>query len=103
GEGTLMLSADSGAYRGTARVDGGTMVVDGVLGGSLIVGEGGRLEGTGRVGATTNSGVVAPGSGDIGTLTVEGNYVGDDGLVEIASVLGNDNSRTSRLVIEGAT
>ncbi|WP_163467927.1 autotransporter outer membrane beta-barrel domain-containing protein, partial [Klebsiella michiganensis] len=36
-------------------------------------------------------------------LTVQGKYVGAGGRLEIATVLGNDSSPTSRLVINGAT
>ncbi|WP_163068737.1 autotransporter outer membrane beta-barrel domain-containing protein, partial [Acinetobacter baumannii] len=51
-----------------------------------------------------NSGVIAPGYGNaMGVLTVQGKYVGAGGRLEIATVLGNDSSPTSRLVINGAT
>ena len=104
GEGTLLLTGDSGTYGGAASVDAGTLVANGVLGGSLAVEGQGRLEGVGRVGATANRGVVAPGSADaFGTLTIQGDYSGDGGALEIAAALGGDDSPTSRLVVDGAT
>lgn len=103
GDGTLVLTADSSAYGGAASIDAGTLVANGTLGGTLDVNAGGRLEGIGKVGATTNSGVIAAGQGGVGTLTIKGDYTGDDGRIEIVTVLGNDSSETSRLVIDGAT
>ena len=35
------------------------------------------------------------------TLTVAGNYTGNNGLVTLSTVLGGDDSPTDRLVIEG--
>ncbi|PSJ63205.1 autotransporter outer membrane beta-barrel domain-containing protein [Mesorhizobium soli] len=103
GNGTLVLTADSSAYSGSASVGAGTLVVNGVLGGSVSVASGGRLEGIGHVGATTNSGTIAAGLGGIGTLTVDGDYAGNGGRLEIATVLGDDTSATSRLVVKGST
>jgi hypothetical protein len=65
---------------------------------------GGRLQGIGQVGTTTNfaGGIIAPGN-SIGTLTVAGNYVGNGGLLEIETVLGDDGSATDMLVVTGDT
>ncbi|WP_210205646.1 autotransporter-associated beta strand repeat-containing protein [Pseudaminobacter salicylatoxidans] len=103
GSGTLALTADSSAYGGLTTVDDGTLVVSGVLGGKMAVAVGGRLEGAGKVGATSNSGTIAVGHDGVGTLTIQGNYTGHDGRVEISAVLGDDSSDTGRLVIAGAT
>nr|WP_280821664.1 autotransporter-associated beta strand repeat-containing protein [Mesorhizobium soli] len=103
GGGTLVLTANSSAYSGSASVDAGTLVANGVLGGSLSVASGGRLEGIGHVGTTTNAGVIASGLGGVGTLTIDGDYAGNGGRLEIATVLGNDTSATSRLVVKGST
>ncbi|HGW9895175.1 autotransporter YcgH [Escherichia coli] len=37
------------------------------------------------------------------TLTVKGNYVGDNGQLNIRTVLGDDKSATDRLIVEGNT
>lgn len=104
GDGTLVLTQDSGGYGGAARVDAGTLAVNGLLGGSMSVNQNGRLEGTGRVGPTVNSGTIAPGfDGQMGTLAIQGNYSGNNGRLEIATVLGGDDSPTSRLIVNGAT
>jgi len=105
GGGVLVLSGDSAGYLGAARVSSGVMRVDGVVGGSLEVMSGARLEGVGRVGATTNraGGVIAPGHDGIGALTIAGDYIGDGGLLEIDAVLGGDASSADRLVVTGAT
>ncbi|QEE20138.1 autotransporter outer membrane beta-barrel domain-containing protein [Youhaiella tibetensis] len=103
GSGKTVLTADSSGLSGVSAVYDGILAVNNVLGGSLEV-RGGRLQGVGQVGATTNfaSGTIAPGN-SIGTLTVAGNYVGNGGTLEIESVLGDDNAATDLLVVTGDT
>uniref|UniRef100_A0A9E7ZV51 Autotransporter outer membrane beta-barrel domain-containing protein n=1 Tax=Bosea sp. NBC_00436 TaxID=2969620 RepID=A0A9E7ZV51_9HYPH len=104
GAGKLTLTGDSGAtYTGAASVVAGTLAVNGVLGGTMEV-IGGRLQGIGTVGSTINQpgGTIAPGN-SIGTLTINGNYLGNGGRLEIETVLGGDASPSDRLVITGST
>lgn len=103
GTGQTTLSADSLGLSGVSRVYDGILSVDGRLGGSFEA-IGGRLQGIGRVGTTTNfaGGTIAPGN-SIGTLTVAGNYLGNGGLLEIEAVLGDDNSDADLLVVTGNT
>jgi outer membrane autotransporter protein len=103
GSGTTILTADSSAFIGQTQIQAGTLEVDGVLGGSAEVFAGGRLTGVGQVGTTTNRGVIAPGRGGIGTLTIAGDYTGAGGGLEIEAVLGGDASPADRLAIAGAT
>lgn len=104
GLGQLTLTGDSSGFTGASTVSAGTLAVNGVLGGSMLVDTAGRLVGTGRVGNVLNTGIVAPGyGGAMGTLTVQGNYVSNGGRLEIATVLGDDSSQTSRLVVNGTT
>jgi len=102
GAGTLLLTANSSGFGGSTTVAGGTLAVQGDLGGAVIVNSAGRLEGAGRVGSLANAGVVAPGSG-IGSLTVAGDYTGNGGVLEIEAELGGDSSLSDRLIIGGAT
>jgi outer membrane autotransporter protein len=103
GAGRLMLSGNSGAsFLGDTRVSGGTLAVNGSLGGSAVtVGSGARLEGTGTVGALVNHGTVQPGDAStIGTLTVSGAYTNAaDGT--LAMKLGN-GGLCDRLLVGGA-
>ncbi len=104
GAGQLTLTGDSGAtFTGAASVTAGTLAVNGVLGGTMEV-IGGRLQGIGTVGATVNQpgGTIAPGN-SIGTLTINGSYLGNGGRLEIETVLGGDSSPSDRLVITGST
>jgi fibronectin-binding autotransporter adhesin len=103
GAGTLVLTGNNGGYGAATRVAGGTLAVDGTLGGIVTVAQAGRLEGTGQVGGIVNSGRVAPGRDGMGTLTVAGDYAGHGGTLAIETVLGDDSSQTSRLVVHGAT
>ncbi|WP_424630924.1 autotransporter outer membrane beta-barrel domain-containing protein [Bradyrhizobium sp. SYSU BS000235] len=110
GLGQLTLTGDSSGFAGMSTVSAGTLAVNGVLGGNMLVDTLGRLAGTGIVGNdvinhnVVNKGVVAPGyGGAMGTLTVQGNYAGNGGRLEIATVLGDDSSQTSRLVVNGNT
>ncbi|MBO9591225.1 MAG: autotransporter outer membrane beta-barrel domain-containing protein [Devosia sp.] len=103
GTGTTTLTSDSSGLSGGSRVQNGILSVNGILGGTLEV-HGGRLQGIGRVGTTTNlaGGTIAPGN-SIGTLTIAGNYLGSGGTLEIETVLGDDSSTTDRLVVTGDT
>jgi outer membrane autotransporter protein len=104
GAGKLELTGDSGAtFTGAGGVLAGTLAVNGVLGGTMEV-IGGRLQGIGTVGSTVNQpgGTIAPGN-SIGTLTINGNYLGNGGRLEIETVLGGDASPSDRLVITGST
>ncbi|KQZ69554.1 hypothetical protein ASE06_01670 [Sphingopyxis sp. Root214] len=102
GTGTLLVTADNGGFGGSTTVAGGTLAVQGSLGGTVTVGSAGRLEGAGRVGSIVNTGVVAPGA-SIGALTVAGDYTGNGGMLEIEAELGGDMSAADRLVVNGAT
>ncbi|WP_295559099.1 autotransporter outer membrane beta-barrel domain-containing protein [uncultured Hyphomicrobium sp.] len=103
GLGKLTLTGDSSGFIGAATVSAGTLAVNGVVGGTMAV-VGGRLQGIGQVGDTTNfaAGTVAPGN-SIGVLTVAGNYVGNGGTLEIETVLGGDSSPSDVLVVTGDT
>lgn len=96
-----MLTLGNTATITTTAVEGGTLSVNGTLTGAVNV-LGGRLQGTGRVGNTTNfaGGTIAPGN-SIGTLLVAGNYVGNGGTLEIEGVFGGTGSPADRLVITG--
>lgn len=101
GTGVLTLTADSGGYGGIGTVGVGTLVVTGTAGGNWIVDKNARLEGTGRIGPVSNAGTIAPGG--FGSLTIQGDYTGNAGRLEIATALGGDSSQTGRLVIAGAS
>jgi fibronectin-binding autotransporter adhesin len=101
--GTIVLDGTNSATN-TAVNSGATLAVNGTLASSVAVNADAVLEGTGFVGATTNSGIVAPGfAGAMGTLTVQGDYAGTGGHLAITAALGGDDSPTSRLVVDGAT
>lgn len=104
GSGLLQLSNDSGGFAGHTDIHAGGLRVDGALGGTLAVLSGGQLRGVGSVGSTTNfaGGIIAPGN-SIGTLTINGDYTGNGGLLEIEAELGGDHSPADRLVITGAS
>lgn len=103
GSGTTRLNGDYSTFTGVTTVQAGTLSVNGALGGTLAV-RGGRLQGIGTVGSTTNAagGTIAPGN-SIGTLTINGNYLGNGGRLEIETVLGGDASPSDRLIITGSS
>ncbi len=72
--GTTYLTGDSSSFTGTAAVSGsGILSVNGALGGTVDVADGGTLKGSGTVGGidAASGGSVAPGN-SIGTLSVSG-------------------------------
>ncbi|MGV1822463.1 autotransporter domain-containing protein [Agrobacterium tumefaciens] len=93
GRGRIALTGDNSAFAGLSQVSGTTLVVNEALGGSALIGNGGRLQGAGTIGSGTGSTVtlasgsaLAPGN-SIGTLTVDGDLVLDAGSryeVEVA-------------------
>ncbi|WP_421522021.1 autotransporter outer membrane beta-barrel domain-containing protein [Ochrobactrum quorumnocens] len=101
GAGTLQLKGDNSLYTGSAQIVAGTLDVGGRLDGSIEIESAGKLTGIATVGTTKNSGIIAPGEDGIGTLTIAGDYIGAGGTLSITTVLGDDNSSTSRLVITG--
>lgn len=73
GTGMLTLTGDSSAYTAKTAVEDGILRVNGKLGGTLDLRDGGRLEGIGTVGATTvNDGATVGAGNSIGTLKVNG-------------------------------
>ncbi|MGL5388815.1 MAG: autotransporter outer membrane beta-barrel domain-containing protein [Serratia sp. (in: enterobacteria)] len=102
-DGRTIFNNDHGDFTGTLQArNHGILSVNGNMSGAdVMLLEGGKLEGTGRVGNTTNGGTIAPGN-SIGTLTVDGNYHGNGGTLLMESVLDGDNSPTDRLMISGS-
>lgn len=104
GAGLLILTGDSGAFGGHAFVNGGTLAISGALGGALDVLAGGRLQGSGDIGAdsgtgtTVVAGTIAPGN-SIGTMTVNGNYVQLAGSVYEVEITPGGTS--DRLAVTG--
>lgn len=91
-DGSVTLTGNSGAFSGTTNVTGGSLAVNGILGGNLSV-SGGTLAGTGTVGTTqvSSGGTISPGDSSAGTLTVNGNLALGSGATYRADV-GFDGS-----------
>ncbi|WP_367198537.1 autotransporter-associated beta strand repeat-containing protein, partial [Amorphus sp. 3PC139-8] len=74
GGGLVTLTGDNSGYQGETTVRDFTLTLgDNTVGGTLLLGNGGRLAGNGTVGATTvqSGGTIAPGN-SIGTVNVAG-------------------------------
>jgi fibronectin-binding autotransporter adhesin len=97
GTGTLVLTSPASTHAGAVNVNAGTLVVDGVLPGSVAtVNNGATLSGSGTVGGGVTvaaGGTLSPGDGlgimSTGNLTVSGtlNYTMDLGSPHAASLL----------------
>lgn len=105
--GTLQLAAN-GAMAGDAAIASGAQLT--ALDGAFVHGSvtnAGTLTanaGNATVGSLNNAGLVRLDGATVGnTLTVAGNYTGQGGTVQINTVLGDDNSPTDRLVVQGDT
>jgi fibronectin-binding autotransporter adhesin len=83
GAGTLTLAL-SQAYTGATKVAEGTLVLLGNITSPTSIEPGATLQGIGTItGLVTNAGTIAPGTpNDIGTLTIQGNYIGNGGILQ---------------------
>lgn len=111
GGGVLELTGNSSGFAGTITIIDGTISTGtksnaGSLGGDTVIGEGGFLSGVGTVGNGLGSvlkvaegGTLAPGN-SIGTLTVNGNLVIDQGAVYEVEV-NPEGTESDRVIVKG--
>ncbi|RZL63507.1 MAG: autotransporter outer membrane beta-barrel domain-containing protein [Variovorax sp.] len=110
GTGTLVFGAANNTYSGSTTVAQGTLragVANAFSAASATnVSAGATLDTAGfnqTVAALTNAGTVSLlGSSAGSTLTVNGNYVGNNGLLMLGTALGGNASATDRLVVNGS-
>lgn len=116
--GTTIVTANN-PYTGNTTISGGTFAVGDPThpsaalsgGGNVTIAPGATLGGYGSVtGTVFNSGTVAAASalpvfagGPFGSLTINGNYVGNGGLLNVRTVLAGDGSPSDKLVISNGT
>ncbi len=102
GTGTTILTGVN-TYTGVTTVQAGTLAVNGSIASPTSVDARGILGGNGTIfGDVANAGTVAPGN-SIGTLTVVGNYVGNNGRLALETVLAGDHAPSDVLVIDGGS
>ena len=111
--GTTVMTGVGSDYFGRTTVYGGAALAAGAANvfspNSDYVVQGGAtldLRGTSQtVGTMANAGLINMGTGTMpGTiLTVNGNYVGNGGIIALNTYLGDDSSPTDRLVVNGST
>jgi fibronectin-binding autotransporter adhesin len=106
--GRTIFNANQLGFTGLTTIIGGTLEVnrelgDTGLGFGIVNVTGGTLAGIGTVGDTglAAGGSIAPGMDGDRTLTINGDYTGSGGLLQIQTVLGDDNSVTNLLEITG--
>ncbi|MCJ8159818.1 autotransporter domain-containing protein [Sphingomonas sp. LaA6.9] len=104
GSAHLTLTGNSAGFTGTTTVHGGTLRVDGALGGSVAIGTGASLEGSGRIGMVNVSGFGAliGRAGD--TLGMVSLTLGND--ANVVALLGTPSANalfdvTGDLVLDG--
>lgn len=105
--GVTTLTGNSANFSGVTNVNGGSLLVSNVLGGTVKVNNGGTIGGTGTIGTTTigDGGILSPGGletiiwarastfgapsfNQIGTLTVDGNLTLRDGSTYAVDLSG---------------
>lgn len=115
--GTTTLTGASSDFAGKTQISGGRLIVNNALGGQVNIAELGMLGGSGVInGNVENAGLIAPGilsssnvdsptrfGSGFNTLTVNGDYVSNNGKLVLNSHLYDDNSPTDKLVINGNT
>lgn len=99
GTGTLIMSGAS-TYSGDTGIYGGMLQVTGSISASSVtVYREGILSGTGAVGPTAVSGIIAPGN-SVGTLTIVGNYLQRAGGIYQYEI--DTQGKTDLLAVQGA-
>lgn len=103
--GNGVVNIASGATLGGNGEVAGTVNNQGTLAAlNALEGYEGQSASTFNVGSLSNQGEIKlTGSTAGNTLVVNGNYVGDNGLLSLNTVLGDDNSLTDKLVVKGDT
>lgn len=93
--GAVTLTGNSTAFSGVTSVSGGSLIVDGTLGGTINLSGYGLLGGTGTVGSTVvgSGATLSPGNNGIGTLTVHGDLTTQSGSTVLVESNGTTNDR----------
>lgn len=93
----LTYTGNGSSFTGTTQVAGGTLALNGILGGSMFVADGATVSGSGTVGNLTiaNGSTLAPGN-SIGTLNVDGDLTLTNGAIYEVEV--NPETNESDLV-----
>ena len=99
--GKTTLTGDSSGFSGQTQVLGGTLAVNGVLGGALTVASGATLQGGGQVGTTLlqSGAILAPGVAGT-TLKVAGDLTFSPGTVYQVTA-DSQSSASSRVAVTG--
>ena len=103
GSGTFTMSG-ANTYTGTTNINAGTVSLTGSLASPTNIASGAVLMGTGIInGVVSNAGLIAPGlTGTVGALTINGNYVGQNGNL-FTRIAGTPSAPTSdQLILSGS-
>src|SRR5690606_29452431 len=103
GGGTAHFTQDSYAFDGITEIQSGQLSLSGKLGGEIHIGTDTLLTGSGTAEYVASKGMLAIGSPEsYGVFTITEDYQGLPGsVVHIKAALGDDQSQTDKLIIEG--
>ncbi|WP_371394203.1 autotransporter domain-containing protein [Glycocaulis abyssi] len=92
GAGTLIFTGNGSAFTGNTIITG-NVLMNGTLGGTIEVADGGMLRGFGTLGSTTAlaGSTIAPGN-SVGTLTIDGDLVFEDGSLYEVTVAADGSA-----------
>ncbi|TCQ72439.1 outer membrane autotransporter protein [Ochrobactrum sp. BH3] len=108
--GETILSGNNSAFEGNVIITGGALIqaaeksfssaADYTVGTNSLIDLGGYKT---TLASLSNNGTVLFGNNAGSVITVRGNYISDAGMIVLNSVLGDDNSKTDLLEVDGDT
>ncbi|MBB6092422.1 fibronectin-binding autotransporter adhesin [Povalibacter uvarum] len=102
GSGTATLSGDA-AFAMGVNVDSGTLLANRLTTQVLAIAPAAAFYGNEVIGNVSNAGVMGVNAASFGRLAIRGDYVGNNGRIDMRVALGDDSSQSDVVEIDGGS